>query len=371
MKMFILKVFYFGLSLLLFLSVPIISLYKSGEFFYNFNNLLTENNYLVGLKFNEDNFEFYKKHHIQNSNRVDILAMGSSRIMQLRQEMFNTSFYNAGLTVSTFNSVKDFSVLFKSIPKEKYPKLIVMNLDPWVFNSNLKVVSNQKEIKNNNFWPSFAQLKKVYKEIVFSKSENCFERIEGEKLIGYNALQNHAGFRNDGSMCYGLVIDRIIKKKSNIPDFQFKNTLRDIKNGRTLFSYGDSINKASLEDLVDFLSFCSENEIDVIGMFAPMTNLGYKALTSRGNHTYIKKVFPATKVVFDQFHFELFNFLDPKTCDLNDDEALDGFHMGEVAYAKLLLKMKSQNSKLSQYLAADLAEKVADSENRIELFGSE
>ena len=68
--------------------------------------------------FFNDKHRYLKWKALQEKDRKEIWALGSSRVLQLRKQMFTTTFYNAGFTVIR---IKDFMLFMKSIPKNKYP----------------------------------------------------------------------------------------------------------------------------------------------------------------------------------------------------------------------------------------------------------
>jgi hypothetical protein len=89
-------------------------------------NSKTEKLYGTALHNNTVNY----KRHMLNSTESKIIALGSSRIMQFRANMFLDSFYNTGGVMGSINSG---SLVIEDIIKQN-PEIIFISIDPWWFN---------------------------------------------------------------------------------------------------------------------------------------------------------------------------------------------------------------------------------------------
>ena len=57
---------------------------------------------------------------VLNNNSYDVWALGSSTVLQFREEMFSSSFYNLGLMISPISDIKTFlPFLLRSAPAVK------------------------------------------------------------------------------------------------------------------------------------------------------------------------------------------------------------------------------------------------------------
>lgn len=73
--------------------------------------------------------------YVQNlpEDRIpDTLALGSSRVMQLSQDIVGGSFFNGGLSGASFMDVVNTWYLFERAGK--LPKNLILTVDPWLFN---------------------------------------------------------------------------------------------------------------------------------------------------------------------------------------------------------------------------------------------
>ncbi|MBQ7859037.1 MAG: hypothetical protein IJ347_02730 [Faecalibacterium sp.] len=64
----------------------------------------------------------------------DTVAVGSSRVMQITNQVAGGSFYNAGVTGSDYKDVMNSFYLLEKY--EKLPKRLLIGVDPWVFRSD-------------------------------------------------------------------------------------------------------------------------------------------------------------------------------------------------------------------------------------------
>lgn len=372
MRKFLYKVVLFSIPVLLFLIPPMVALKVSGENYTSIDNLIErKESYLIGYAYNEDNYKYLKWKEVNTRQKQDVLALGSSRILQFREGMFDSSFYNAGYTIV---SVSDFVPFLNSIPKSKYPEVLLISLDQWMFNENWDALdgpganeSKWRRSFNENahmstqlsVWSDLLDAKYSYIDLLTKAENSSIEKV------GLNAVVNGKGFRNDGSMNYGDQIHKLINKDPSANDHNFQGTFSRIDQGNNRFEYGEQVNSRALKELDEFLSFCSANDVYVVAVLPPFADKVNERLKSSGKHAYVNKVYPASKVIFDRYGFELWDMTHLAKFNSGDEEVVDGFHGGEVAYLKMLTYMVEKDSKLKEYtslvgLKEDLAKRSND-----------
>ena len=84
--------------------------------------------------YNVDNMNMfnYKKELVKNI-KPKIISLGSSRVMQFREESFNTKFITAG---GAMNHLNEGYLFLQEITKYHKPEIIILGLDFWWFNEN-------------------------------------------------------------------------------------------------------------------------------------------------------------------------------------------------------------------------------------------
>ena len=139
-----------GLFLLLVSAIigfSVISLYKAGEIrsFSSYIHPLKKDQLLgLGYSYYDKTYKFRMTEEVM---RPQVLALGSSRIMQVRQSVVNPeyTFYNAG---GAIQSVPELSLFIHKLHDN--PKLILLNIDQWWFNRSYPY-SNESQKGHNDF----------------------------------------------------------------------------------------------------------------------------------------------------------------------------------------------------------------------------
>jgi len=362
MKKLILKIIIFCIPLILVLLPPSWFLYSIKENFFDLENFIlntNSKNYLIGYTYNEKNYKFLKWKTINAKSKFDVWSLGSSRAMQFRSEMFDKSFYNAGFTVGRIN---EFLPFMKSIDQSKYPDILIVTLDTWMFNPKYDkvddIIDETKWANSFKMYPDFTTLKTVWGDFIKYKfSPNKIYTTEGYFRVGYNALYKNSGFRNDGSFYYGEQIQKLMTKDSTCSDYQFRSTFTKIDKGIDRFEYGNSFNPKAFEALEKFIYFCKKNNIKIVLLFPPFAETIYKKMIESGKYAYIQNISEKCYDIAKKHNFEFYDFTAPQKINSADDEFIDGFHGSEKAYLKMLIAMLEKKSILSTKTDVDRLKK--------------
>lgn len=351
MKKYIINIIIFLLPFILVTSIPSYFLMKSGENFLEIEKVLkTEKKYLLGYAYNQGNTRYIKWHQWVNKDRKHIITVGSSRVLQFRKAMFDTTFYNAGYTV---RKISGFHSLLSSVPKKKFPKILIIGLDQWMFNKNWFGINTKKDTlfwsKSFNKYPKYITIENVYSDLFENKyTLGTFEKKSDTLKIGLNAIVNNKGMRNDGSTFYGILINHLLNDDGKQRDFHYQKTFNSIKKGKGHFEYGKHVSQNSIEELDKLLSFCKEHGIFVVGFLPPFADAVYQKMKLTGNYQYVLDLYTTIKPIFNKYNFEFYDYSSVKFCQSNDSETIDGFHGGEVTYQKILINMLEQGSVLNK-----------------------
>ena len=353
MKKFILSIIIFSVPILILGLPPSLYLSNTRENFFDLDNILKKSStekYLIGYVYNEKNYKYLKWKTISINSKFDIWSIGSSRAMQFRKEMFNKSFYNAGYTVGSIN---EFLPFMKSINPTKYPDVLIVTLDIWMFNYKHdkvnEIIDETKWSNSFSMEPDFQVLKSAWKDLIFNKYKSEYiYKSNGYFRIGCNALYKNSGFRNDGSFYYGEQIKKLLINDSTCSDYKFKSTFSRINKGNERFEYGSIPNPKAFEELEKFLDFCQNNSIKVILVMPPFAKATYNKMLTSGNYDYIQYIPKKCDIFANKKGFEFYDFSSPTTINSNDSEFIDGFHGSEKVYLRLLIKMLESKSILTQ-----------------------
>ncbi|MBU0490176.1 MAG: hypothetical protein KKD31_19730 [Bacteroidetes bacterium] len=366
MKKFALKLLVFGIPAIVFLAPPIAALKLSGEYFTGIDQLVeSKEKYLIGYAYNEENSKYLKWKEVTSRPKQTILSLGSSRVLQFRKEMFQSSFYNAGFTIQRMG---DFLSFLLGIPKDNYPDVLVIGLDQWLFNEkwDLKKPKSKsaKWQPEFNLTPSFKTLISVWNDLIKEKySIFSFPNNNKIKNVGIASYSMNRGFRSDGSFLYGNQIPKLLNYDTTAYDYNYNLTLARIKNGAIRFEHGEDLYTNSLAELEFFLHYCKKNNIYVIAFLPPFADKVNERMKQTGKHTYMPKIYPSIIPLFQKNGFELWDMSNLSTYQSGDTETIDGYHGSEVTYLKMLIYMAENGSIISKHTS--LAKLQEDLENKI------
>lgn len=369
MKKFLNKTIAFSIPIILISIIPVLFLHSTGENYKAIDDIIeSDESYLIGYAYNEGNYRYLKYKEIENQKSLSVVALGSSRILQFRDQMFTKSFYNAGYTIG---SVSDFVPFIKANLKNKKPQVLLIALDQWMFNYNWDNLSEFKN-KNKTWSANFNSnatptvFLRVYSDII--KGKYGLEVLTNDKeengvtRIGLNAIVNDKGFKKDGSMYYGDQIKKLLDKDSTALDYNYLDTFTRIENGNNRFQYGSQVNEKAIKALNELLVYSKTNDIFVVAILPPFADKVNTKLKESGNYAYMDSIYSKSNIVFNKQGFELWDmrFLDQYKS--NDSEVIDGFHGGEVSYLKMLIHMVENGSVLKNY--TDLNKLINDLNNK-------
>lgn len=372
MRKFLVRLFIFSIPVFLILMLPLYVLWKNEENFYRIDKLITsKDKYLVGYGYNEYNYRYLKWAHLKNNPAKTVWALGASRVLEFRDRMFDSSFYNAGFTV---NSINDYLPFLQSIPAEKYPRYLLLSLDHMMFN---EACDSLRLTPSVSFWqgsfrlyPRLGVYQAAFKDVFSGKYPVIsFGKKDTITRIGLNAEVNNTGFRNDGSMQYGAQIPKLLSSDTTADDYNYANTLERIRKGNMRFEYGKKVNEKALMELDTLLGFCRNNHIEVIAFLPPFADKVYSSMINSGQYPYLDSLFTKIKAVHDTYGFEFYDFSNMSKCNSTDTETIDGMHGSEATYIKLLIKMLESGSKLKQVtILQKLKQDEARKLNRYEVY---
>lgn len=360
MKSFLIKVLLFSLPIFLLFIPPFLVLRISKEGYFNIDKVIDkERDYLIGYAYHEDNYKYIKWKELTSKPKRSVVALGSSRVLQFRAQMFQSDFYNSGYTIS---SITDFIPFLEGIPSEKYPETLIIGLDQWMYNKAWDPIAG--EVSSSSKWknsfkrsPSIGTSISIWKDLAAAKyGMEIFQSADGpgEAIkIGLNALVNNKGFRSDGSIYYGSQIDKLVANDPSARDYAFEETFGRIDNGNKRFEYGEEINPKALEELEKLLAFCKNHNIYLIGFLPPFAEGVQTKMDETGQYGYVKGIYDASKAIFDKNEFEFWDLSDLSTFGSSDKEVIDGHHGGEATYLKMLVYMLENGSKLSKHADAE------------------
>jgi hypothetical protein len=355
MLVFLKKLVLFGLPIALLLSPPSCVLFLGGE--------LTPVDDVIALQVQEKRTvifgpaysnptPYYKLRSIL-IRRPKVVALGTSRVMQFRSEFFRSGekFFNAGGAVGP---IDNFTHFLAEIPEGMEPDIFIIGLDQYFFNRNVSrtVMTTRQELFINsnitntlrkNWW-------KVYRHYVqhrFNLKGVLDREQDGMVLVGFNAVFNRNGFRNDGSYYHGQWIRRGCTQNPDHVDYLFRDSFSRIENGTRGCEWGTEVDEQAVHELKRFLLKCAKRNIYVIGFLTPFPHAVYEKLKSEEDkYQYMFRLPFRIGPAFHELGFRFYDFSDLSTVGASDREVIDGFHCSEKAYMRIAIVMAEQDEVL-------------------------
>lgn len=347
----------FGVRLGLFLllvfapiTFGLVSLYKAGEI-RSFSSYIhpLEKGQLFELGYSYVD-KAYKFHMTDEVMRPQVLALGSSRIMQVRHFIVSPdyTFYNAG---GAIQKVPELSLFLNKLHDS--PKLILVNIDQWWFN---RAYLNDDQPFDPSVYdePELDLLKlgrivcDFYTDLV--KGKINLVKVYSSEHIGLNAICNNIGFCADGSPNSS---DRVIIPEEQ-DDYNFMDVLERIRVGNNRFQYGNQADSTQICDLEDFLSQCVARHIKVVGFLPPFAPYVYQKMQETGKYGYMSQLYNMLLTVFDKFEgCSIYDFTDVTNTGAHNYDFYDGFHGSEIIYNGIIRQMVRQDSTLAPFFVSE------------------
>ena len=325
-------------------------LYHTGELrSYSYYIRPLQQDQLFGLAYSYFD-KSYKFHMTDEVCRPQVLALGSSRIMQVKRSVVNPdySFYNAG---GAIQNARELSLFMSKLHDS--PKLILVNLDQWWFN---RAYINEQQPFSPSVYdePSF-EFSKLGQFVCdfytdFAKGKINLMKAFSSDHIGLNAICNENGFAADGSRYQG---DMIVAPELQ-EDYNFKNVLGRISDGNQRFQYGDRPDSTQNAVIDDFLTQCVARKIKVVAFLPPFAPYVYKRMQETGKYGYMSKLYAMLLPVFEkQEGCSLYDFTDVTDMGAHNYDFDDGFHGSEIIYNGIIRQIVRQDSTLTPFFVSE------------------
>jgi hypothetical protein len=293
-----------------------------------------------------NNTRKYKRYMLEISS-PEIIALGSSRVMEFRGHMFASDFYNLGGIMS---AVSTGDSLIPDILKKK-PKTLILGADIWWFRRGRQLPNKYKQVgakinPNISYPITVFDVKEVISWFFIGKLHvaDIYNVIFGDDPhhIGVSGAKGD-GFGPDGSH----YSSRIITGKTEHHDNQFKETIAQIKRGSDHFMYGSIADEQDIEIFISMIDKLAKGNINVVVFFPPFAPVVYELLSKmKEEFEYIDDL----KAKLTERGITFFDFSNPLNINSGSCEFVDGYHGGELTYMKVLLEMSKVNAEIKRHI---------------------
>ena len=322
------------------------------------------NKCLAGQKLT--NFIFPYKKALTEHIHPTVLALGSSRVAQIRESFFTVPFVNAGVAMT---SIEEGNKFFNDViaGSAAQPKLVILGMDIWWFNENYVLpttISNDHIYDNYKaqslplflFPQNFSLVYKGLQKGAISMDQflkGASGILPNNCGIGIEGRFNMTGFGPDGSSYY---IERMAGQEKG--DLRFQDSLKKIQSGdnpHIQFAHGKSVSLKQLHQFIALLSKLKARKIRTILFFPPFPKTIHLAIANRPNaYGYIGEL----KDKLTKFGVPYYDFTDPTVLGSSDCEFFDGIHGGEVIYARIIKTIYERDPSIRTFIDIHYLEKV-------------
>lgn len=276
-----------------------------------------------------------------------IVALGSSRVLQLSGKLFVEPFYNLGRTM---NSMADGSIALRQMVRLGKPEIVLLGIDHWLLSANHRLSRPDDGTVNRTDPFAASQILRLVGTVI-RRPELLVapQRLaDGAHCpVGMAGITYHSGFDPAGFYYYG---ERLMLPAVEQEDFGFRDSLHRVGTGSRRFEHGDQPDPERVRSLAALIRDIEREGIEVIAFMPPVAPSIYDEMVRSGYYGYVGKIREALADAGVEIH----DFHDPRALGFVDCEFTDGFHGGDVAYARLLGELARRVPTLRPYL--DLAE---------------
>jgi hypothetical protein len=326
--------------------------------------------------------------------------------MQFRARFFNavspSAIYNLG---GGFNCMDDVPYELRYLLRKKArPELILLGIDPWwiqetrgpdwwekglsTCNQNrrmvISILGERAAVPVNDFatrnyrriiafLDKLNTLQSAWRDPVFHAGLQDRKRIDpetGRKLIGLDTSLKEGAIRNDGSIrCRSQTLDTALLKKQL--DEEFLDEQEAFKAGKLA---GSAFDEVAMGQLALFLERARKEDISVIVITTPISpRLNRLFRNNVESQIFWRETPQRLRELCRRYGAFFADFSKPDSYGGTEQGFIDLYHAGEVAYARILLKLR-QMPETGDLLApfidpAQLQPEIENAHSPLEVYG--
>jgi len=301
---------------------------------------------LYGTAFHDDIYA-YKKTLLERKDTTDVIVLGSSRVLQFRQHAFSGPFINLGRAMT---SIAEGYSLTKEIIKEK-PSYIIIGVDFWWFNPSIDETIPQSNPGRNSYIYDAWNIIRWTATGKITASEISGQIKENSCDTGIMAKEKD-GFAKDGSYYY----TRTVTGQRPTPDAGFADTLRRIEKGERFFEHNVILDKKRFDNFIKLVDIFEAAGVKVIVFMPPLSQTALTEMEKTGHYKYINEL----KNWFEKSEINFIDYTDATKISSPDCEFIDGFHGGDVTYARILRDIGKRYPLLQRHISKTIDKDITD-----------
>lgn len=349
---FIKRILLFFIPLVFLIVLLELSFYRVGETWHVDRVIELQGKYtecLYGREYFSQQMNYFKYKNIKKK-APEILILGSSRVMQVRDFIFSpleSTFYNAGGMIQNVFDISQFADLLRVGELQK-PKVLFIGIDPWWLKNDWAIDGQswlKEEVLQEDIFDILAHLtasRRFIQQGISVVHALTVGALGASPYYGYPAIGSAAinygnGFREDGSRQYSpsIILDFI--DNPQYVDREDPPVIDRIKNRQGKFSVINGVDRYRFDFLIKALAELKEMGIEVYVLMPPFSNEAMTALEdSKELSSWWKLYGKELPSKLDDLGIVSFSPSCPATYGLDDTFMIDGFHASEVLMAYVI-----------------------------------
>jgi hypothetical protein len=269
-----------------------------------------------------------------------VVLLGSSRVLNFRDRFFAKPFYNFGSTMTSVNEGLDMANAILQSPTK--PDTVIIGMDFWWFNESFMApVAYQPKPRTMTQFEGYF----LFKPFQWLKEGKItFGDYAGSILsphesdvcnIGIMAVKRRSGFGPDGSHYNTDTVTSLVGSADRV-NF---GEVPDVHGGRGRFAYAMQAHPLHLQNFLRLVDLLQAEGIDVAVFFPPFAPPIHDALQE---HASRYAIFEHLREQLKKANVFFLDATDPASIGSSDCEFLDSVHAGDVAAARLLLRLDEE-----------------------------
>lgn len=325
--------------------VDSLGLFSNKHYLTDVVKTLLKGNIIGGLQNYDD--RLFQRLLIENINyKNDVIAMGSSRTMQLRKHFFlkdNVKFFNHAVSGASLEDYIAIIGAYESI-KGYIPSTIVIGIDPWIFNKN----NGQNRWKTLSEYYSY-EIDKINKSN--NRAKNIVNIDKWKQLINYDYTMSNIKFLKKKRRFYianSIQVDDSLKgidgsiyhpfnRRNPNPESVKKLALHYIQG--SVYSLENFSTLSNLEQFEQFIKYIQRNNVKVVFFLPPYNPIVYKYLMENKKYKMVKIVEQYVRKFAFENKIEIYGSYNPIVNNFTNEDFFDGMHGLDVVYKTIFKRM--------------------------------
>jgi hypothetical protein len=293
------------------------------------------------------------KYKIELIRRVkpEVVVIGSSRAMNVRDLAFTRPFVNAG---GVSSNLRESEAFVRGMLEAHKPRLAIYFVDYWWFNPRQEQTSNRYRIDETAI--SFTKLTSpfvwlrqdkigwaLYRDVLLhGRHENAVTRFDN---LGVFAMRDSSGFRLDGSYFNPVTV---MSERGLLAGY--REEIEEIgkgKNERVNLGLGDFADETNVRWFLRTMEALKAAGVEVMVVLPPVAPTHLKAISGLGRPYVVSLARRLEKDVAALYDFTEFTRLMPSDC-----EYIDGYHIGDTLSLRVLQAIleRTPDSSLARFI---------------------